>query len=172
MRAESAFFDQARSAAGAVGLMQVLPGTGRLVAKDLGMPLAADVKLYDPKTNIALGSRYLGQMLTRFNGNLAMAAAAYNAGPGRVELWRPQGACQNAEFWVETIPYVETRRYVRNTLFYTALYEWRMGKRVTPITERLAAVPPLARTAATQITCAAANRGNQSTSRAGYGPRP
>ncbi|MGH8507263.1 MAG: transglycosylase SLT domain-containing protein [Gammaproteobacteria bacterium] len=170
MRAESAFFDQARSAAGAVGLMQVLPGTGRQVAKDLGMCLAVDVKLYDPKINIALGSGYLGQMLARFDGNLAMAAAAYNAGPGRVELWRPQGACQNAEFWVETIPYVETRRYVRNTFFYTALYEWRMGKRVTPITERLGAVYPLARTAATQMTCAAAN--NQYTSRAGYGPRP
>lgn len=160
MRAESAFFDQARSAAGAVGLMQVLPSTGRLVAKDLGMPLAADVKLYDPKTNIALGSRYLRQMLARFNGNLAMAAAAYNAGPGNVERWRPQGGCQNAEFWVETIPYTETRRYVRNTLFYTALYEWRMGKRVKPITERLAAVPPRSGPATMQITCAAANKGN------------
>ena len=127
MRAESAFFAQARSTAGAVGLMQVLPSTGRLVAKDLGMPLAADAKLYDPKTNIALGSHYLSQMLARFNGNLAMAAAAYNAGPGNVERWRPQGGCQNAELWIETIPYTETRRYVRNTLFYTALYEWRMG---------------------------------------------
>ena len=156
MRAESAFFDQARSTAGAVGLMQVLPSTGRLVAKDLGMPLAADVKLYDPKTNIALGSRYLSQMLARFNGNLAMAAAAYNAGPGKVERWRPQGGCQNAEFWVETIPYTETRRYVRNTLFYTALYEWRMGKRVKPITERLAAVSPRGGTARCDH-CAAAN---------------
>ena len=142
MRAESAFFDHARSTAGAVGLMQVLPSTGKQVAKDLGMPLAADVKLYDPKTNIALGSRYLRQMLTRFNGNLVMAAAAYNAGPGKVERWRPQGGCQNAEFWVETIPYMETHRYVRNTLFYTAVYEWRMGKRVKPISERLAAVSP------------------------------
>lgn len=141
MRAESAFFDQARSTAGAVGLMQVLPSTGRLVAKDLGLPLAADVKLYDPKTNIALGSRYLHQMLARFNGNLAMSAAAYNAGPGKVESWRPQGGCQNAELWVETIPYTETRRYVRNTLFYTVLYEWRMGKRVKPITERLRRCP-------------------------------
>ncbi|MDQ3565937.1 MAG: transglycosylase SLT domain-containing protein [Pseudomonadota bacterium] len=160
MRAESAFFDQARSTAGAVGLMQVLPSTGRQVAKDLGMPLAADVKLYDPKTNIALGSRYLHQMLARFNGHLAMAAAAYNAGPGKVERWRPQGGCQNAEFWVETIPYRETRRYVRNTLFYTALYEWRMGKQVKPISERLAAVSPRGGTATMRITCAAANEGN------------
>ncbi len=157
MRAESAFFAQARSTAGAVGLMQVLPSTGRLVAKDLGMPLAVDVKLYDPKTNIALGSHYLSQMLARFNGNLAMAAAAYNAGPGNVERWRPQGGCQNAELWIETIPYTETRRYVRNTLFYTALYEWRMGKRVKPITERLAAVPPRGGTATMRITCPAAN---------------
>ncbi|MGH8470445.1 MAG: transglycosylase SLT domain-containing protein [Gammaproteobacteria bacterium] len=147
MRAESAFFDQALSAAGAVGLMQVLPSTGRLVAKDLGMDLAADAKLYDPETNIVLGSQYLRQMLARFDGHLAMAAAAYNAGPGKVERWRPQGGCQNAELWVETIPYTETRRYVRNTLFYTVLYEWRMGKRVKPITERLrqsprAAEPP------------------------------
>ncbi|MGH8488968.1 MAG: transglycosylase SLT domain-containing protein [Gammaproteobacteria bacterium] len=132
MRAESAFFDQARSAAGAVGLMQVLPSTGRLVAKDLGMPLATDVKLYDPETNIALGSQYLRQMLARFDGHLSMTAAAYNAGPGNVERWRPQGGCQNAELWVETIPYTETRRYVRNALFFTALYEWRMGKRVKP----------------------------------------
>jgi len=159
MRAESAFFDQARSAAGAVGLMQVLPSTGRLVAKDLGMPLAADAKLYDPETNIVLGSQYLRQMLARFDRHLVMAAAAYNAGPGKVERWRPQGGCQNAELWVETIPYMETRRYVRNTLFYTALYEWRMGKRVKPITERLAAVPPRGGTATMPITCAAANKG-------------
>jgi len=141
MRAESAFFDKARSTAGAVGLMQVLPSTGRLVAKDLGMPLAADVKLYDPKTNIALGSQYLRQMLARFNGNLPMAAAAYNAGPAKVERWQAQGDCQDAELWVETIPYTETRRYVRNALFYTVLYEWRMGKRVKPITERLRRCP-------------------------------
>ena len=111
-------------------------------------------------------------MLARFDGHLAMAAAAYNAGPGKVERWRPQGGCQNAELWVETIPYMETHRYARNALFYTVLYEWRMGKRVKPIIERLAAVSPRGETATTRITCAAATKGNQYTSRAGYEPRP
>jgi soluble lytic murein transglycosylase len=154
MRAESAFDARARSAAGALGLMQLLPTTGQLVARELGKRLSGEGELSDPATNIALGSRYLRKMLDRYSGHLPMTAAAYNAGPGRVERWRPEGECRDGEIWVETLPFMETRRYVRNILFFTALYEWRLGEEVRPLPARLAAVPPRAGPLGTGLACA------------------
>lgn len=127
MRAESAFQEDARSAAGALGLMQVMPATGALTARRLGLPQPSNDALLEARTNIALGTAYLSEMLDRFHGNLAMAAAAYNAGPGRVLNWQPAAQCVPTEFWVETIPFRETYGYVRKILFYDALYDWRLG---------------------------------------------
>lgn len=154
MRAESAFDTQARSAAGALGLMQLLPTTGQLVARDLGKRLSGEAELTEAAINIALGSRYLRKMFDRYSGHLPMTAAAYNAGPGRVERWRPEGECRDGEIWIETLPYIETRRYVRNILFFTALYEWRLGEEVQPLSARLAAVPPRAGPVSGRLACA------------------
>lgn len=154
IRAESGFNERARSSAGALGLMQLMPATARLVAADPGMGFPGDAGLTDPGTNLALGSRYLRDMLDRYAGHLPMTAAAYNAGPGRVERWRPEGECRDGEIWVETIPYTETRRYVRNILYFTALYEWRLNAEVRPIHGRIAAVPPRGDTLANRIACA------------------
>lgn len=141
IKSESAFMPDARSPAGALGLMQLMPATARETAQRLGVRLDSAWRLYEPDTNIELGSAYLHQLLERFGGNLALAAAAYNAGPHRVRAWLPDGACQAAEDWIELIPFTETRRYVRRTLYHTAVYQWRLLEGVRSLEERLAAVP-------------------------------
>lgn len=142
IRSESAFMSDARSGAGALGLMQLMPKTGRYIAKRIGYKLKSSRALNDDRTNITLGSAYLRHMLDQFNDNIAMAAAAYNAGPHRVRSWLPKSDCMSADVWIDLIPFTETRRYVRRALFYSALYEWRMAQRVTPIETRLASIPP------------------------------
>lgn len=142
MRAESAFQADALSSAGALGLMQLMPATGAQTARRLGMPAPSKWALIDPETNIALGSAYFGDMLERFGGNLAMAAAAYNAGPGRVLSWQPREGCVPTEFWIETIPFRETHRYVRRILFYDVLYGWRLGRPARSLGPRTASRVP------------------------------
>ncbi len=158
IRAESAFHAEARSSAGALGLMQLMPATARITARDAGVVLDGERAILAPSTNVRLGSHYLRQMLNRYRGNLAMVAAAYNAGPGRVEQWRPRAGCTDAEFWVETIPFSETRGYVRNLLFYASVYEWRLGQPVTTVTARLGKVPARSR-GALQLACAGTRAG-------------
>lgn len=141
IRAESAFQEDARSPAGALGLMQLMPDTGKLTARRLGLPVPSQSALLDPRTNIALGTSYLRQLLDRFAGNLALAAAAYNAGPGRVRRWQQGAACTPAEFWVETLPFSETRQYVRRVLYFSTLYDWRLGSEVVPLGDRIRDIP-------------------------------
>ena len=141
IRAESAFMEDARSPSGALGLMQVMPATGRETAQAIGYKLANSRQLLNAKPNVTIGSAYLQQMMKRFNGNVAMAAAAYNAGPHRVRAWQPRKSCMRAEDWIELIPFNETRRYVRRALFYTAIYQWRMAQTVDTLDSRLAAIP-------------------------------
>ncbi len=126
-RQESAFAAQARSSAGAMGLMQLMPATAKQTAKKIGVKYRRK-DLYKPSSNIRLGSSYLNQLLQRFNGNRALAAAAYNAGPTRVDRWL-KNASANLELdsWIETIPYRETRGYVQNVLSYSVIYAYRMG---------------------------------------------
>lgn len=140
IRSESAFVADARSGAGALGLMQLLPATARETARRIGLRLGSARELYDPKKNIALGSAYLAQMLKRHGDNFAMAAAAYNAGPHRVRQWR-KAHCVPADIWVDTIPFKETRRYVRRAYFYTAIYESRMGENLTRIETVMPPIP-------------------------------
>ena len=142
MRSESAFIHDVRSWAGAMGLMQVMPATGQQTAKKIGLKNYKNAsQLYDPETNIAIGTAYLKEMLKRYDGNFIMAAAAYNAGPHRVTRWRPERGCKPGEEWVETIPFNETRRYVRRALFYSVLYQWRMNEKINSIQSQLKAVP-------------------------------
>ncbi|MGR9090323.1 MAG: transglycosylase SLT domain-containing protein [Gammaproteobacteria bacterium] len=140
IRTESAFMDDARSPAGALGLMQVMPATGRETARRIGAALPSARSLLDPGKNVMIGSAYLKQVLDRFDGSFSMAAAAYNAGPHRVRSWLPASGCVPADIWVDTIPFTETRRYVRRASFYAAVYQWRLDEPIARISSRLTAV--------------------------------
>lgn len=133
IRQESVFMDDARSRVGALGLMQLMPATARLVAKKLGIRLNAKEDILDIDTNISLGTSYLRQMLDRFDGNYMLATAAYNAGPGRAKRWAQENPCIPPDLWVELIPFDETRTYVRRVLFYTSVFETRLGQTSRPL---------------------------------------
>jgi soluble lytic murein transglycosylase len=124
-RRESAFFPAARSPANARGLMQLLPSTGLGLARRQGLSLTA-TDLYDVDYNVALGSAYYRQLLERFDGNRAVALAAYNAGPNRVQHWIGKGLPVDA--WIESIPYRETREYVKAVLAYSVVFDHRLGQ--------------------------------------------
>lgn len=138
IRQESAFNAQAVSAAGARGLMQLRPSTAAMVWRRMagrrGRP-----DLFDPRTNIMIGSRYLAAMVRRFDGNLALAVAAFNAGPARVARWLRRRPWERGDLWVAAIPFRETRRYVQQVLTYAAVYDWRLGggRRSFSISRRL-----------------------------------
>ena len=124
-RRESGFWNDARSPVGAEGLMQLMPSTARLVVKDLNLPAATSDALNDPAVNIQLGTAYLGQMLQRFDDNRVLALAAYNAGPSRVQRWKQRKAPIDA--WIESIPFKETRAYVKAGLLYAGIYRQLNG---------------------------------------------
>lgn len=126
IRRESAFQVTARSGVGARGLMQLMPRTARYVARKLKIRMRT-AHLRRPKLNITLGVSYLRYQLDKFSGHPILATAAYNAGPHRVTKWLKQRGLRSADIWVETIPYHETREYVRNVMAYIAIYERRMG---------------------------------------------
>ncbi len=128
IRQESLFMSKVRSHAGAMGLMQLMPATGRLVAKKLNIKLKKTSDILNVETNVNLGTGYLRQMLDRFDGNYMLATAAYNAGPGRAVRWAKKHSCVAPDLWVELIPFNETRTYVRRVLFYTRLFEYQLNK--------------------------------------------
>lgn len=128
IRRESAFDDQAHSAAGARGLMQLMPQTARQVAKQLQTKLPSKRMLYDADTNIRLGTAYFRSLLERFQGNFVLATASYNAGPHRVERWLPREHSLPADIWIETIPFKETRSYVQTVLAYAMIYQKRLQR--------------------------------------------
>jgi soluble lytic murein transglycosylase len=142
MRQESAFMDDARSHAGAMGLMQLMPATARSVArKVLKRKPPRRKELFEPDTNIALGSAYLKQMKGELGDSAVLATAAYNAGPHRVTRWLPKQTLP-ADVWIELVPFHETRGYLRRVLAYTVIYEKRMGLTPTRLRDRLHPVPP------------------------------
>ncbi len=126
-RQESAFAEGVRSGAGARGLMQLMPATARQTAKKIGLKPSKN-SLYDPSYNIKLGSNYLANMYLRFNKNRAIATAAYNAGPNRVKQWVKSSPALSIDVWIETIPYDETRRYVKNVLAFDTIYQHKLGE--------------------------------------------
>jgi len=130
IRQESLFNRQALSPAGARGLMQLMPKTAKMVAKQMKLHDGHQA-LFSPAVNIRLGSRYLADMKSRFGDHLALAAAAYNAGPHRVSQWLERTPFETSEIWVEAIPYNETRRYVQHVMAYTTVYEWRRQQQET-----------------------------------------
>ena len=139
MRRESAFINDIRSSAGAVGLMQLLPTTAKYVAKKVGQKVS-NGDLTDENVSISLGAHYLRQLRDRFNHSV-LATAAYNAGPNRVAKWLPDSKLLPADVWVDTIPITETRRYVRAVMAYATIFEWRMWQSVTSLNIRMPPIP-------------------------------
>ena len=130
MRQESRFILGAQSHVGASGLMQVMPSTARWVAKKLGLTDFAQDMLTDVRTNIMLGTNYLNMVLGNMDGSEVLATAAYNAGPGRSRRWRATLTKPiDSAIFIETIPFYETRTYVKNVMsnatYYAALFEGR-----------------------------------------------
>ncbi len=126
-RQESNFDTEAVSGSNARGLMQLLPSTAALVARRIGVPYQVGLLTADPQTNMRLGAGYLDQMLDRFGGTLPLAAAAYNAGPGRVDQWLgtygdPRAPETDMIDWMEQIPFNETRNYVQRVIENVMVY--------------------------------------------------
>jgi soluble lytic murein transglycosylase len=96
-----------------MGMMQILPSTGRLIARSLRQKKFTAKKLYDPNINITFGVYHFANLVQRY-GRVELALAAYNAGSGRVESWRSQFSTEDIHEWVESIPITETRNYVKN----------------------------------------------------------
>ena len=140
VRQESRFISDARSSAGASGLMQLMPRTARWVARQIGMSNYSWRRVTDVDVNIALGTSYLRYVYDELGGSSVLAAAAYNAGPRRAQRWRGDRALEGA-IYAETIPFSETRDYVKkvmsNTVYYAAIY----GGRVESLKQRLGIIP-------------------------------
>ena len=126
LRQESAFVTDARSNKGALGLMQLMPTTGKYIARRNKTPYSGSYDLLVADKNIKLGSAYLKDVRKRLYDHPVLATAAYNAGYTRVKRWLPDSAMQ-ADIWIETIPYDETRDYLERVLAYTAIYDWRLN---------------------------------------------
>lgn len=130
MREESRFSPAVESPVGALGLLQIMPATGQMLARRHGVLYTGAHDLKDPEVNITLGVAYIADLLQQYDGRLHFAIAAYNAGPNAVDRWRA-GGVDDIDAWAEDIPYAETRNYVRKVLRsyirYRALYAPAQG---------------------------------------------
>jgi len=139
IRQESEFYPRALSSVGARGLMQVMPDTAREVAIRLGLSYSETGLLDDQAYNIRIGSAYLQELLERYSGSYLLAAAAYNAGPGRVDRWivdygDPRQSNVDPLTWAESIPFTETRNYVQRVMEAVFVYKARLSGAVGPFT--------------------------------------
>jgi soluble lytic murein transglycosylase len=121
-RQESAFGAAAVSPVGALGLMQLMPATAELTARRLGMSAPTRGDLLQPAVNVKLGARHLAMLVKRYGGNRFLAAAAYNAGEGRVDRWLAERPLVAADTWIDTIPFLETRNYVKAVMSFGYIY--------------------------------------------------
>jgi len=136
IRQESRFVTDARSHVGASGLMQLMPATARWTAKQMGLPFTQNM-INDRELNLQLGTFYLKRVLDDFDGSLAMATAAYNAGPGRPRRWREGGTTMEPAAWAETIPFNETRDYVKKVISNSVYYAAMLGQPLPTLKARL-----------------------------------
>jgi soluble lytic murein transglycosylase len=143
IRQESRFISDAQSGVGASGLMQVMPSTGKWVAEKIGMGDYGHGMLSDIRTNILLGTNYLNMVLNNADGSQVLATAGYNAGPGRARTWRGLlNAPMEGAIFVETIPFEETRNYVRNVMSNATNYAALFEKRPQSLKARLGTITP------------------------------
>ena len=141
IRQESRFIMDARSGVGASGLMQVMPATARWTAKKIGLTGFTPSQINDRDTNITIGTAYLKLALDDFDGSMPLAAAAYNAGPGRPRNWR-NGPVLDAAIWAENVPFNETRDYVKKVLANTVNYAAILTGAPQSLKSRLGQVGP------------------------------
>jgi len=141
IRQESRFITDARSTVGASGLMQVMPATAKWTAKKIGLTNFTPGQITDRDTNIAIGTGYLKLVLDDFAGSMPLAAAAYNAGPGRPRNWR-NGPIMEAAIWAENVPFAETRDYVKKVLSNTTNYAAILSGQPQSLKARLGSIGP------------------------------
>jgi soluble lytic murein transglycosylase len=141
IRQESRFIMDARSGVGASGLMQVMPATARETARYIGLTGFTANQINDRDTNITIGTAYLKRALDDFGGSMALAAAAYNAGPSRPRNWR-NGPQLEAAIWAENVPFNETRDYVKKVLSNTTNYAAILTGQPQSLKARLGMVGP------------------------------
>ncbi len=139
IRQESRFVADIVSSAGAVGLMQLMPPTARWVARHTGHAAPRAPQLEEPELNIQFGTYYLRYVLDKLDGQPALGAAAYNAGPGRAQAWRASVPLEGA-IYVETIPFNETREYAKKVLANAMFYQAQLGLRYVALKDRLGSV--------------------------------
>ena len=140
-RQESAFNPKARSPVGARGLMQLMPATGKAIAKQIKQPLKGLSELVNPGRNIQLGSAYLRHVYNAKQKNPVLATASYNAGPHRIARWLPKKTLP-ADIWIENIPFNETRKYTANVISYAAIFDYQRQRSITPLFKRMPAIEP------------------------------
>jgi soluble lytic murein transglycosylase len=139
MRQESRFATQAKSNVGAAGLMQIMPATAKWVARRMGMRDYRNALIHDTEVNLKLGTYYMKNVLSSFDNNAAMASAAYNAGPGRARQWRGDRPLEGA-IYAETIPFDETRDYVKKVMSNTVYYSKLFGQPGISLKQRLGVI--------------------------------
>jgi len=141
IRQESRFISEAKSHAGASGLMQLMPGTARWVAKKMGLKDWRWTQVTDVDVNVSLGTYYLKHVLDALDGFPVLASAAYNAGPGRARAWRPEAPLEGA-IYAETIPFNETRDYVKKVMANAGYYSYTLSQQTQTLKQRLGMVTP------------------------------
>ena len=142
IRRESLFDPLAKSRVGALGLMQLMPYTARHVAKSLGLKRPKQSDILQVDNNIKLGTTYFKTVLNQFEDNIPLAAAAYNAGPKNVRKWLPKEDTLEADLWVETVPFKETRNYIQAVLAYATIFDKHLDRDVE-ISSRMDDVKPV-----------------------------
>jgi soluble lytic murein transglycosylase len=139
VRQESRFMPEARSRVGATGLMQLMPATARWVARQISIAPFRQEMLVRPEVNLQMGTYYFHRVLNEL-GHPILATAAYNAGPGRARRWRDERALEGAVY-AETIPFNETREYVKKVFANAWYYRHRLTGKSTAMRELLGTVP-------------------------------
>ncbi len=141
IRQESRFIADVKSRAGASGMMQLMPGTAKWVANKLGLKDWRWSQITEVNTNVSLGTYYLKHVLDTLDGYPVLASAAYNAGPGRARAWRPEAAIEGAVY-AETIPFNETRDYVKRVMSNASYYAHNFSQQVLPLKSRMGIIGP------------------------------
>jgi soluble lytic murein transglycosylase len=144
IRQESRFISDAKSRAGASGLMQLMPGTAKWVAGKLGLKDWRWSQVTEIDTNVSLGTYYLKHVLDVLDGLPVLASAAYNAGPGRARAWRPESPIEGAAY-AESIPFNETRDYVKKVMSNSSYYASNLSQQTLSLKNRLGVIGPRAR---------------------------
>ena len=142
-RQESLFNPKARSSANARGVMQMLHSTARFAARQAGRPAPSLADLYDPAVNIPLGGHHIAWLLRRYDQVLPVVAAAYNAGEGRADRWTKDARGWPMDVWIESIPFRETRNYVKSVLAFNQVYSRLLGQPMPMLRPHETVVSPL-----------------------------